>query len=122
MTQNLKDHVPQRSKIIKKYVNDNSELSKPEATSEPKNTLDAVNALKSAVQEYKKAKISATPLTEAQRAEHLTKIDKMIDHTVVKTSQLLPDIPYDVYRDLSSAVSDIAIDLNLHKLHRSIYG
>ena len=122
MAQKLKDCIPQRSKIIKKYVNDNSGRSKPEATSEPKTTLDAVNALKSIVKEYKKAKISATPLTEEKRAEYLTQIDEIIEYTVVKTNQLLPNIPFDIYRDLSSAVRDVAIDLNLHKLHRAIYG
>ena len=122
MPQKLKVCMPQRSKIVKKYVNDNSELSKPEAISEPRTTLDAVNALKSAVKEYKKAKISATPLTEEKRTEYLAKIDEIIEYTVAKTSQLLPNIPFDIYRDLSSAVRDIAIDLNLHKLHRAIYG
>lgn len=122
MPQILKACMPQRSKIVKKYVNDNSERSKPEATSEPKTTVDALNTLKSVIKEYKKAKISATPLTEEKRAEYLTQIDEIIEDTVVKTNQLLPNIPFDIYRDLSSAVRDVAIDLNLHKLHRAIYG
>lgn len=122
MPQILKACMPQRSKIVKKYVNDNSERSKPEATSEPKTTVDALNTLKSVIKEYKKAKISATPLTEEKRAEYLTQIDEIIEDTVVKTNQLLPNIPFDIYRDLSGAVRDVAIDLNLHKLHRAIYG